>query len=74
MKGDGMHEPRWEQPNPSDLQAVTDPPVPDTETLLAEVGSSYPVVTYPASQDSREAEQGPDTAVERTIFAGLVWP
>jgi hypothetical protein len=65
-----MFEPKWDQPNPSDLQAETDPPVPDTETLLAAVGQ-YPVVSYPAAQDPDDQEE---SAVDRTIFAGLVWP
>jgi hypothetical protein len=65
-----MYEPHWDQPNPSDMQAETDPPVPDTETLLAEV-RQYPVVSYPAPQALEEPEE---SAVDRTIFAGLVWP
>ena len=60
----------WAQPNPADLQQPAGRPVPDTETLLAEVGTSYPVVSYPAAQ-----EQGtPEEDVDQTIFAGLVWP
>ena len=63
------YETEWAQPNPADLQQPAGPPVPDTETLLAEV-ASYPVVSYPAAQ-----EQGtPEEAVDQTIFAGLVWP
>jgi hypothetical protein len=65
-----MYEPRWDQPNPADLQQVEEPPLPDTEMLLAEVGSSYPVVSYPAAQESEPGEE----AVEETIFAGLVFP
>ena len=59
----------WRQPNPTDLQDAGDPPVPDTETLLAELGAFYPVVSYPSLQ--RE-EREPAEAVEQTIFAGLV--
>lgn len=59
----------WRQPNPTDLQEASDPPVPDTETLLAELGAFYPVVSYPAAQ---EEEREPEEAVEQTIFAGLV--
>jgi hypothetical protein len=65
-----MHEPKWDQPNPADLQEVADPPVPDTERLLAEVGTSYPVVSYPAAQEAAQGEE----SVDETIFAGLVWP
>jgi hypothetical protein len=60
---------KWEQPNPVDLQSAEEPPVPDTESLLDEVGS-YPAVSYPAPQDDIEQE----VAVEQAIFAGLVWP
>ena len=66
-----MALPKWEQPNPVDLQAPSDPPVPDTEALLAEIETSYPVVSYPASQELDTTEE---SAVEETIFAGLVWP
>jgi hypothetical protein len=66
-----MHDRKWSQPNPEDLQAPSDPPVPDTETLLAELGAFYPVVSYPAAQ---EADTSEESAVDRTIFAGLVWP
>ena len=68
-----MTDVKWEQPNPSDMQVPAGPAVPDTESLLAEVGASYPIVTYPApaiaESEERKAEQ-----VEETIFAGLVWP
>jgi hypothetical protein len=66
-----MYEPHWAQPNPTDLQEPSDPPVPDTETLLAEVGSGYPSVSYPAAQRSEEPDE---ESVDQTIFAGLVWP
>ena len=60
----------WAQPNPAALLDPTEPPVPDTESLLAEVGSYYPVVSYPASQ----AAEPPEEALDQTILAGLVWP
>ena len=59
----------WRQPNPTDLQEPGEPPLPDTETLLAELGAFYPMVSYPAVQ---EEERDPEEAVEQTIFAGLV--
>ena len=65
-----MHPVKWEQPNPADLQAVDEPPVPDTDSLLAEVGVSYPAVSFPAAQ----MEVPEEDSVEQTIFAGLVWP
>jgi hypothetical protein len=41
---------------------------PDTETLLAELGAFYPVVTYP------NEEPQPEEQLDQVIFAGLVWP
>jgi hypothetical protein len=68
-----MYESKWSQPNPADMQDAGGPPVPDTESLLAEVGASYPIVSYPAPAAS--AEDAPaEERVEETIFAGLVWP
>ena len=66
-----MQEPIWSQPNPQDMQDPSGPPLPDTETLLAELASSYPAVSYPAAQPD-DAE--PRESVDETIFAGLVWP
>lgn len=63
------YEIQWAQPNPVDLQ-MTEPTVPDTETLLAEVGTSYPVVSYPAAQEDGQ----PEESLDQTILAGLVWP
>jgi hypothetical protein len=64
------YEIQWAQPNPLDLQEPTEPAVPDTETLLAEVGAGYPAVSYPAQQEIEE----PEELVDQTILAGLVWP
>jgi hypothetical protein len=49
---------------------VADPPLPDTESLLSELGAFYPVVAYPAPQETDDV----DSEVDRTIYAGLVWP
>jgi hypothetical protein len=68
-----MYETKWAQPNPADNQEPGGPPLPDTESLLAEVGASYPIVTYPAPAPEQDAE-GAEESVEETIFAGLVWP
>jgi hypothetical protein len=68
-----MYEIKWEQPNPADIQEPEGPPLPDTESLLAEVGASYPIVTYPAPAVEEDADTEQDK-VEETIFAGLVWP
>jgi hypothetical protein len=61
---------KWAQPNPDAMQDVADPPVPDTEVLLSELGAFYPVVAYPAAQQSEDV----DSEVDQTIYAGLVWP
>jgi hypothetical protein len=43
--------------------------VPDDESLLSEVGATYPAVAFPAQQDEAGDEQ-----LEETIYAGLVFP
>jgi hypothetical protein len=63
-------EEKWAQPNPEAMIDVSDPPLPDTESLLSELGAFYPVVAYPAEQQSDDEE----AEVDRTIYAGLVWP
>ena len=65
-----MTDNKWAQPNPSANLEATDPPVPDTEALVSELGAFYPVVAYPAAQ--RSEDEGSE--VEQTIYAGLVWP
>ena len=59
----------WTQPNPDALFDPGEPPLPDDEALLSELGASYPVVAYPAQQDEAGEDQ-----VEETIYAGLVFP
>ena len=61
-------EPNWSLPNPDALLDAVEPPVPDTDSLLSEVGATYPVVAYPAQQEGGEEE------LEETIYAGLVFP
>ena len=46
-----------------------EPAVPDTESLLSEVGATYPVVSYPCQQEEAARRQ-----LEETIYAGLVFP
>jgi hypothetical protein len=46
-----------------------EPPVPDTETLLAEVEATYPLVAYPAPQQETGEE-----ALDDAIYVGLVFP
>jgi len=61
--------PDWTLPNPDALLDPDGPPVPDDESLLSEVGASYPSVAYPGSQESTGEEE-----LEETIYAGLVFP
>jgi hypothetical protein len=61
---------KWAQPNPDAMVGVADPPLPDTESLLSELGAFYPVVAYPAAQESEDET----SELNRTIYAGLVWP
>jgi hypothetical protein len=61
---------KWAQPNPDAMIDVADPPLPDTESLLSELGAFYPVVAYPAAQLSDDDE----SELDQTIYAGLVWP
>jgi hypothetical protein len=68
-----MQERNWSQPDPQALMEPDDLPVPDTESLLSEVGACYPVVAFPAAQETTGPE-GEQSTVDKTIFAGLVWP
>jgi hypothetical protein len=43
---------------------------PDTETLLAELGAFYPMVTYPTAQEDPERQD----QLDAVIFEGLVRP
>jgi hypothetical protein len=61
--------PDWTLPNPDALLDPEGPPLPDTESLLSEVGATYPAVAYPAPQ-----EEAGDQQLEDTIFAGLLYP
>jgi hypothetical protein len=67
------------------LEAISAPDLPDTESLLGELGSMYPVLTYPSSSAQAEEERDPGDEIEATadarreqldasIMAGLLWP
>jgi hypothetical protein len=43
---------------------------PDTETLLAELGAFYPMVTYPTAQEN----PAPEDQLDAVNFEGLVRP
>jgi hypothetical protein len=64
-----QQHPDWTLPNPDALLDPEGPPVPDDESLLSEVGATYPAVAYPAQQEDAGEEQ-----LEETIYAGLVFP
>jgi hypothetical protein len=61
--------PDWSIPNPDALLDADGPPLPDTESLLSEVGATYPAVAYPATQDDAGEQE-----LEDTIYAGLIFP
>ena len=58
----------WPEPRLADETGGTRQP--DTETLLAELGAFYPVVTYPTAQE----EPKPEEQLDAVIFDGLVRP
>jgi hypothetical protein len=58
----------WPEPRLADETRGTRQP--DTETLLAELGAFYPVVTYPTAQE----EPKPEEQLDAVIFEGLVRP
>ena len=60
----------WPEPRLADEIVSGGTRQPDTETLLAELGAFYPVVTYPTAQENPR----PDEQLDQVIFAGLVWP
>ncbi|HZO59969.1 MAG TPA: hypothetical protein VFB51_09780 [Solirubrobacterales bacterium] len=62
-------QPDWTLPNPDAVLDAGEPPLPDTESLLSELGAAYPVVAYPAPQ-----EEGGEERLEEAIYAGLVFP
>ena len=64
-----QHHPDWTLPNPEALLDPDGPPVPDDESLLSELGATYPAVAYPAAQ-----EDAGESQLEETIYVGLVFP
>jgi hypothetical protein len=58
----------WTMPNPDAVMDPVEPPLPDTDSLLAELGATYPAVAYPAQQE------GGEEALDEAIYAGLVFP
>ena len=66
------------------LEAISAPALPDTESLLGELGSVYPILTYPAAEAPMEEEWDGATApaatdarrdeLDASIMAGLLWP
>ena len=52
------------------LEAITAPDLPDTESLLGEPGTMYPVAEAAADEERGPAETSPTAG----IMAGLLWP
>ena len=59
----------WAEPRLADAEDSASSQ-PDTETLLAELGAFYPVVTYPTAQEN----PAPQDQLDAVIFDGLVRP
>jgi hypothetical protein len=59
----------WAEPRLAEQQ-VDERKQPDTETLLAELGTFYPVVAYPTAQE----DTAPEEQLDAVIFDGLVRP
>jgi hypothetical protein len=64
------------------LEAPSASPLPDTDSLLSELGALYPVMAFPTAveassspADAREAivEEG-RVELDARILAGLLWP
>ena len=64
-------QPDWTLPNPDAVLDPGEPPLPDTESLLSELGASYPVVAYPApaGRGRRRADRGDDLRRARLSVA-----
>jgi hypothetical protein len=63
------------------LEAISPSDPPDTESLLGDIGSMYPILTYPVTEAPVEGEHddGDLTAecreeLDASIMAGLLWP
>jgi hypothetical protein len=62
------------------LEPMSHSDLPDTESLLGQLGSMYPVVSYPAAEESAEGEDVDPVEEERrdeldaTIMSGLLCP
>jgi hypothetical protein len=60
------------------LEPMSHSDLPDTESLLGELGSMYPVVSYPAAEESVEGDDDPAQErrdeLDATILAGLLCP
>jgi hypothetical protein len=60
----------WPEPRLADEIVSGGTRQPDTETLLAELGAFYPVVSYPTAEE----EPKPEEQLDAVIFEGLVRP
>jgi hypothetical protein len=57
------------------MQAESHPRFTDLETMVAEVGASYPLIAYTALGDEELSEpERSEAAIDSLILAGLVSP
>ena len=63
------------------LEVISPSDQPDTESLLGDIGSTYPILTYPVTEapvDGEHADEdltaGCREEMDASIMAGLLWP
>lgn len=67
------------------LEAISASNLPDTESLLGQLGTMYPILTYPpteapagveqpGAEDAGELTDGRRDELDASIMAGLLWP
>jgi hypothetical protein len=67
------------------LEAISAPDLPDTESLLGQLGTMYPILTYapteapagaeqPGREDAGDVADGRRDELDASIMAGLLWP
>jgi hypothetical protein len=61
------------------LEAISASEAPDTESLLGDIGSMYPILTFPVTEAPVQDDAGDLTAecreeLDASIMAGLLWP
>jgi hypothetical protein len=56
------------------LQADSRPALSDLESMVAEIGASYPLIAYTALSDEVSEPERSEAAIDSMILAGLVTP